>query len=118
MIQQQATAWPTPCRAQNIHGPRPTSCEVTPAEANLCRNHHRALVMLVYFRQTYGSMPFPCVPETIGPLLCMNHKTARQERDFLLKADLIETCRASAVPRSITPGRKATLYTIKKLGEL
>jgi hypothetical protein len=94
------------------------TCEVTPTEAEICRNHHRALAMLVYFRQTYGTAPFPCVPETIGPILCMNHKTARQERDFLLRAGLIETSHVSIIQRAKAPGRKPVVYTVKPLGAL
>jgi hypothetical protein len=87
------------------------SCQVTPQEAELCRNHHRALAMLVYFKQTHGDQPFACDPEAIGPRLCMNHKTARHERDFLLKAGLLEVSDSNLSARR-NPGRQPKAYIL------
>ena len=98
--------------------PNPTACEVTPLEADRCRVYPPALTMLIHLRQSNGPAPFPVVPETIGPPLCMSPGTARKARDFLLRAGLIEVACTSTNPRPHTPGRKPTVYTVKQVGEL
>lgn len=118
MTEPQIDSWTAPRAAKPVSRPRPTSCEVTPAEAQRCRVYPPALTMLVYLRQTYGHAAFPVVPETIGPDICMAPGTARTARDFLLHAGLLEHCCASIIPRPHTPGRKPKLYTVKQLGEI
>lgn len=90
--------------------PSAVPCLVTPEEAGRCQTYAPALALLIFLRQNSGPLPFPIVPETVGPRLCMSPARVRAARAFLLRTKLILPAEPPHRPHQGSKGRHPRLF--------